>query len=70
MKYIKKFNESIVDFDAYNIIKKSESYKKMLKSGYTNEEDFIYDIEIELPELDFGDTDVIRAAELVYRENE
>ena len=38
--------------------------------NYTDEYDFIDDLEIELTGLDFGDTDVVRAAELVFRENE
>ena len=70
MKHIKKFNESIVDFDAYDIIKKSKTFKKLIRDSYTSEEDFINDLEIELTELDFGNTDVIRAAETIYRENE
>lgn len=69
MKHLRKFNESIVDLDAYEIIMKSNTYENMLNGKYDYDYEFIEDLEDELPELDFGDTDVYRAGETIFSEN-
>lgn len=74
MKKIKKYKdyikESVLDYDAYDIIKKTATYKKLSKGKYRNIfELFLEDLEEELEDiLDFGDTDIYRAAETVFNE--